>query len=91
MATVGPASQSVDQLIELLESGVTCARIDLTVGAPPPPPHTPPPGGGEALVLGRVDPVLVALRPLLLPPPLQPLPPLLLQPPLPPPPLLLLH
>jgi hypothetical protein len=31
--TVGPACQSVEKLVELIEAGVTCARIDLTVGA----------------------------------------------------------
>ena len=31
--TVGPASQAVEKLVELLEAGVTCARIDLTVRA----------------------------------------------------------
>lgn len=30
VATIGPASQSIDKLCELLEAGVTCARIDLT-------------------------------------------------------------
>lgn len=29
--TVGPACQTVDKLVALLEAGVTCARIDLTV------------------------------------------------------------
>lgn len=29
--TVGPACQKVEQLVALLEAGVTCARIDLTV------------------------------------------------------------
>lgn len=28
--TVGPACQSVEKLVELIEAGVTCARIDLT-------------------------------------------------------------
>jgi len=29
--TVGPACQTVEKLVALLEAGVTCARIDLTV------------------------------------------------------------
>lgn len=31
--TIGPATQDVDTLVELLEAGVTCARIDLTWGS----------------------------------------------------------
>ncbi len=31
--TVGPACQTVEKLVALLEAGVTCARIDLTVRA----------------------------------------------------------
>ena len=31
IATLGPACHDVDQLIELLECGMSCARIDLTV------------------------------------------------------------
>eukprot|EP00887_Chlorella_sp_A99_P003611 scaffold7.g3611.t1 len=30
VATIGPATQSVEQLVELLEAGTTCARVDLT-------------------------------------------------------------
>ncbi|PSC76198.1 pyruvate kinase [Micractinium conductrix] len=30
LITVGPACQTVEKLVELLEAGVTCARIDLT-------------------------------------------------------------
>ena len=31
IATLGPACHDVDQLVELLECGMSCARIDLTV------------------------------------------------------------
>ena len=31
IATLGPESHDVDQLVELLECGMSCARIDLTV------------------------------------------------------------
>lgn len=33
IATIGPASQSVEVLCKMLEAGMTCARLDLTVGA----------------------------------------------------------
>ncbi len=29
--TIGPATQDVEMLVQLLEAGVTCARLDLTV------------------------------------------------------------
>lgn len=32
IATIGPASQSVEVLSKMLEAGMTCARLDLTVG-----------------------------------------------------------
>jgi hypothetical protein len=35
IATIGPACHEVDQLVELLECGMSCARIDLTVSEPP--------------------------------------------------------
>ena len=35
IATIGPASQDVDTLVRLLEAGVTCCRVDLTVRAAP--------------------------------------------------------
>lgn len=44
--TVGPACQTVEKLVALLEAGVTCARIDLTVRASPHGPlgeHSPSP------------------------------------------------
>ena len=31
IATLGPASHEVESLVELLECGMSCARIDLTV------------------------------------------------------------
>ncbi len=31
IATIGPACHEVDQLVELLECGMSCARVDLTV------------------------------------------------------------
>ena len=31
VATIGPSSQSVDVLCKMLEAGMTCARLDLTV------------------------------------------------------------
>ena len=31
IATIGPASQDVETLVRLLEGGVTCCRVDLTV------------------------------------------------------------
>ena len=36
IATIGPASQNVDTLVRLLEAGVTCCRVDLTVRAAAP-------------------------------------------------------
>ena len=33
IATIGPATQSVDVLCKMLEAGMTCARLDLTVGS----------------------------------------------------------
>ena len=32
--TIGPATQDVETLVQLLEAGVTCARLDLTVRHP---------------------------------------------------------
>ena len=32
LITLGPSCQSVETLVEMLEAGVTCARIDLTWG-----------------------------------------------------------
>ena len=34
IATIGPACHEVDQLVELLECGMSCARVDLTVSLP---------------------------------------------------------
>lgn len=31
IATIGPACHEVEQLVELLQCGMSCARIDLTV------------------------------------------------------------
>ena len=33
IATIGPACHEVEQLVELLECGMSCARVDLTVRA----------------------------------------------------------
>lgn len=37
IATIGPACHEVDQLVELLECGMSCARVDLTVRQAPDP------------------------------------------------------